>query len=132
MKIESSLQPRANRAHRCRGSQAAHAVLQRTRLLTKTRNHEPIRMCIACRTRRPARELIRLEVSSGQVMVSDLKYKLAGRGCYVCPEDVCLARALKKARLERALRKGCLVIPSRDTVMRGYRQKRRSDDYVDR
>ncbi|MGB9616231.1 MAG: YlxR family protein [Desulfomonilaceae bacterium] len=100
--------------------------------MSRTRGHEPTRMCIACRARRPAQELIRLAVSKGEVLVSDAKYKMPGRGCYVCPEEICIDRALKKSRLERALRKECLVIPSRDAVMRGFRQKRRSDDYVDR
>ncbi len=89
-------------------------------------------MCLACRRRRPVQELIRLAAVGGEVMVSDLKHKLEGRGCYVCPEEVCLGQALKKERLERALRKECRVIPPQYVVMRGYRQKRRSDDYVDR
>lgn len=100
--------------------------------MSRTKGHVPIRMCIACRNKRPARELIRLTIADGTLVATDWKCKLDGRGCYVCPEDVCLERALKKERLERALRRECLVIPSRDTVMRGYRQKRRSDDYVDR
>lgn len=76
--------------------------------------------------------MLRLGAVASEVVVSDWRYKPQGRGCYVCPEETCVKNALKKGRLERALRKQLLLIPSPEDVMRGFRQKGRSDDYDDR
>jgi len=63
----------------------------------------PIRTCIGCRTEREKEELIRLVRYEDQVVV-DLGAKLPGRGAYVCPKLSCIKQAMRKRRLERALK----------------------------
>jgi predicted RNA-binding protein YlxR (DUF448 family) len=64
----------------------------------------PIRTCIACRTTSDKRELIRVvRTPPGSVEV-DLTGKKPGRGAYLCPRSECWTQALKKGRLESALK----------------------------
>jgi predicted RNA-binding protein YlxR (DUF448 family) len=64
----------------------------------------PIRTCIACRTSSEKRELIRVvRTPAGSVEV-DLTGKKPGRGAYLCPQAECWTQALKKNRLDSALK----------------------------
>ena len=64
----------------------------------------PQRTCVACRTVRPKRELVRVvRLASGWVEV-DVTGKKSGRGAYLCGEASCWGLGLKGARLARALR----------------------------
>lgn len=61
----------------------------------------PMRQCVGCREMKPKRELIRVVRSpEGQVSL-DFRGKSPGRGAYVCPNSVCLAKAKKSKVLER-------------------------------
>ena len=63
----------------------------------------PMRMCLGCREMKPKRELIRVVRSpEGEVSLDD-RGKKPGRGAYVCPNQACLARAIKQRQLERQL-----------------------------
>ena len=48
--------------------------------------HVPIRMCVACRRRRPKGELLRILVTE-EGFVIDPSGKRPGRGAYVCPDS---------------------------------------------
>ncbi|MGH2513330.1 MAG: RNase P modulator RnpM [Candidatus Limnocylindrales bacterium] len=63
----------------------------------------PTRTCVACRTTRPKRELIRIVRTPGGDVLQDPSGRLAGRGAYVCAEGACRATALAKGALARAL-----------------------------
>ena len=64
----------------------------------------PQRTCVACRTTRPKRELIRLvRLASGQVEI-DPTGKQSGRGAYLCAAASCWELGVKGGRLARALR----------------------------
>ena len=63
----------------------------------------PQRTCVACRATSGKRELIRLVRTADRVEI-DLTGKKAGRGAYVCREAACWETALKKGRLDAALR----------------------------
>ncbi len=66
--------------------------------------HLPQRTCLACRQAREKKELVRLvRVESGVVEV-DASARKAGRGAYLCPKKGCWELALKKNRLDYALR----------------------------
>ena len=66
--------------------------------------HVPQRTCIGCRTVKPKRQLIRVvRVADGAVEV-DPTGKKSGRGTYLCKQRSCWEAALKKERLDRALR----------------------------
>lgn len=47
--------------------------------------HIPIRQCIACRERRPKRELLRIVMTEGGPVL-DPTGRRPGRGAYVCPD----------------------------------------------
>lgn len=61
----------------------------------------PERMCLACRTRRPKQDFVRLSLSPEGEPVWDIKGKLPGRGVNLCPTINCLQRGLEPERLRR-------------------------------
>lgn len=64
---------------------------------------EPVRTCVACRTRRPQRALVRLRRRPDGVVVPSLGRRTRGRSAYLCPARVCFDQALRRRALERAL-----------------------------
>src|SRR5437879_707784 len=68
---------------------------------------EPRRTCLGCRRVRPKRVLVRLVRRRDGVVVTDPRGAVPGRGAYVCADDLCLGRALARARLTHAFRKPC-------------------------
>ena len=61
----------------------------------------PMRTCIACRTEKSKRELIRV-VKVGDEIKLDLTGKANGRGAYVCNDKECIAKLKKGKMLNRA------------------------------
>jgi len=59
---------------------------------------------VACRRRRPKRELVRFVARDGR-LVQDPDAVLPGRGAYCCPEPACWERALTRRAFPRALRR---------------------------
>jgi predicted RNA-binding protein YlxR (DUF448 family) len=68
------------------------------------RKHLPQRTCISCKQTREKEALIRLVRAENGVIEVDISGKKPGRGAYLCPNTVCWESALKKNRLEYALR----------------------------
>ncbi len=66
--------------------------------------HVPERTCVACRTKRPKRELIRVVRTPEGAVVIDRSQKQNGRGAYLCPRPTCWERALRRGALSHALR----------------------------
>ena len=52
---------------------------------------------------RPKRELIRIACYEGQ-LTFDPTGKAKGRGVYLCPNEECMQKAVKKKALQRSLR----------------------------
>ena len=67
-------------------------------------SHPPQRSCIACRQIKEKQTLIRLVRTENGVAEIDVHKKKPGRGAYLCPNIVCWESALKKNRLDYALR----------------------------
>lgn len=67
-------------------------------------NRTPQRTCIACRQTNEKNALIRLVRTGNGVVEVDVSGKKPGRGAYLCPNRACWEVALKKNRLEYALR----------------------------
>ncbi|MDQ7819923.1 MAG: YlxR family protein [Armatimonadota bacterium] len=63
----------------------------------------PTRMCVACRTARPKRDLVRVVRTPSGAVVVDPTGKLAGRGAYVCPSVDCARSGVREGRLAHAL-----------------------------
>ncbi|HEV3232981.1 MAG TPA: YlxR family protein [Candidatus Dormibacteraeota bacterium] len=67
------------------------------------KGHLPTRTCVACRTSKPKRELVRVvRTAEGEVRV-DSSGKLNGRGAYICRTEDCWTLAERRRALERAL-----------------------------
>ncbi|HXZ30397.1 MAG TPA: YlxR family protein [Dehalococcoidia bacterium] len=64
----------------------------------------PQRTCIACRQVRAKDDLIRLVSTENGIVEIDLFGKKPGRGAYLCPQKDCWELALRKNRLDYALR----------------------------
>ena len=62
----------------------------------------PMRTCIACRTEKPKKELIRIVKNKENVFAVDRTGKLAGRGAYICDDNNCVQKFLKKRLLNHA------------------------------
>ena len=63
----------------------------------------PVRTCVACRTERQKRDLVRIVRSPGGDIDFDPSGRAQGRGAYLCADGSCWATALKKKQIERAL-----------------------------
>jgi len=72
----------------------------------------PMRMCVACHTSKPKKELIRVvrlpekdidENGQGNRVVIDLRGKISGRGAYICYDVECFKKAKKGRKLDKAL-----------------------------
>lgn len=57
----------------------------------------PMRMCIACKTMKPKREMLRI-VKSGEEIFLDKTGRANGRGAYICDDGECIKK-LKKQKL---------------------------------
>jgi predicted RNA-binding protein YlxR (DUF448 family) len=66
--------------------------------------HLPQRTCIACRQVKEKKVLIRLVSTEKGIVEIDVSGKKPGRGAYLCPQKTCWESALKKNRLDYALR----------------------------
>ena len=64
----------------------------------------PQRTCVACRQVREKKDLVRLVTSEDGSAEIDILGKKPGRGAYLCPRKTCWELALKKNRLDYALR----------------------------
>ena len=70
--------------------------------ISKKEKHVPIRTCIACRCKRPKKEMVRWVLKGGKKLVIDLKGKETGRGANLCPSLACFDKAVKLRAFDRA------------------------------
>ncbi len=63
----------------------------------------PQRTCVACRSVRAKRDLVRIVRSPAGDLVVDLRGKAPGRGAYCDPDASCLERGLREGAIARAL-----------------------------
>ena len=63
----------------------------------------PARMCIGCRRKQRATELLRVVAVDG-VIIPDLRHRLPGRGAWLHPDPGCLDMAERRRAFGRALR----------------------------
>ena len=62
----------------------------------------PMRTCIACRSEKPKKELIRIvKTKEGEFFV-DKTGKKSGRGAYMCDNPACATKVINKRLLEHA------------------------------
>jgi predicted RNA-binding protein YlxR (DUF448 family) len=63
----------------------------------------PRRTCVACRTERDKRDLVRVVRTTDGDLRLDASGRVNGRGAYLCADASCWALAVKKSALQRAL-----------------------------
>lgn len=63
----------------------------------------PNRSCVACRTVRAKRDLLRVVRTPAGAVLADESGRTPGRGAYVCRDAECIDIAIKKGALNRAL-----------------------------
>ena len=73
--------------------------------MSRNRGHIPIRTCICCGAKRNKRELIRLVLDPGDVVVRDNRGNGQGRGAYICRNGDCLSVLKTGKGLSRAFRR---------------------------
>ena len=65
--------------------------------------HVPERTCVACRTSRPKRHLVRVVRAADGIVEVDRTGRKAGRGAYLCPAQECWRLAKTRKSLDQAL-----------------------------
>ena len=65
--------------------------------------HIPQRTCVACRSERPKREMVRIVRAPDGAVSVDPTGKRSGRGAYLCLQPPCWQAALKRHALDKAL-----------------------------
>lgn len=65
---------------------------------------EPLRRCFSCSTQRNKKELLKIIRNLDGNPEIDLDYNKCGRGAYICKNEECFKIALKKKRLDKALK----------------------------
>lgn len=63
----------------------------------------PTRTCVACRTERQKRDLLRIVRAPDGTVTLDPSGKATGRGAYLCSDAVCWTLARRRRSIERAL-----------------------------
>jgi len=78
--------------------------------------HVPQRTCVACRRTAAKRELVRVVRTPTGAVEVDATGKKSGRGAYLCRAQECWQLALKKERLDYAL-KARLTAEEREALL---------------
>src|SRR3954470_11099558 len=66
--------------------------------------HIPQRTCVACRSQRPKRDMVRVVRAPDGAVGVDTTGKQSGRGAYLCLQADCWQTALKRRALDKALK----------------------------
>jgi len=66
--------------------------------------HVPLRTCVACRTKRPQIELVRLVRSAGGKISINSEKGAPGRGLYLCRIRQCWVDGVQNGKIARATR----------------------------
>ena len=72
--------------------------------MKNVKRHVPLRSCVVCGKKTEKRELLRIVATPASVEV-DHTGRLPGRGAYVCADGNCAKGALRRSRIDYALRK---------------------------
>lgn len=64
----------------------------------------PMRKCVGCQEMKNKKEMIRVIRTATNEFMLDATGKKNGRGAYLCPDRVCLNKAVKNRGLERSFK----------------------------
>jgi predicted RNA-binding protein YlxR (DUF448 family) len=71
--------------------------------MTNAPQRAATRTCVACRTERDKRDLVRIVRGSDGAVSLDPTGKALGRGAYLCADPACWTKAAKSRAVQRAL-----------------------------
>lgn len=72
-------------------------------MATLERRAVPSRSCVACRASRDKRDLLRVVRAPDGTVRFDASGRANGRGAYVCRDEACVAAAMDRGGVARAL-----------------------------
>lgn len=64
----------------------------------------PQRQCVGCNEMKNKKDLIRILKTQDNEIIIDTTGKKNGRGAYICPDPMCLKKAVKNKGLERSFK----------------------------
>lgn len=67
-------------------------------------NHVPLRTCVACRTRGPQKDFVRVTRDADSNFATGTARETGGRGAYLCRRLECFETGLDRGGLERSLK----------------------------
>ena len=79
-------------------------------------NHVPLRTCVACRTKGPQQDFVRVTRQQNATLVAGISREVGGRGAYLCRRIECFESGLERGTLERSL-KGRINQESREVLL---------------
>ncbi len=85
-------------------------------------NHVPLRTCVACRSKGPQQDFVRVTRLQDATLVAGTSRQVGGRGAYLCRKLKCLETGLERGPLERSL-KGRINGDSRTKILLSARAK---------
>lgn len=87
----------------------------------------PERRCLGCGIRARQEKLVRFRLEEGHGLprvVIDTGRSRLGRGAYLCPQQACLDRALRRRAFQRAFRKSVIAEPQElNEILRGLMEE---------
>ena len=83
--------------------------------------HIPERSCVACRSKRPKRDLVRIVRTPEGMVKPDPSGRMNGRGAYLCQDAACWVQGVTKDRLKAAL--GVTLTAEAKTGLLEYAEK---------
>lgn len=63
----------------------------------------PLRLCLACRSQKPKKEMIRVVKTADGYML-DPSGKMNGRGAYVCNDPKCIEKCIKTKSFNKSFK----------------------------
>ena len=67
-------------------------------------NHVPLRTCVACRSKGPQQDFVRVTRLQDATLVAGTSRQVGGRGAYLCRKIECFETGLERGALERSLK----------------------------
>ena len=67
-------------------------------------NHVPLRTCVACLTKGPQRDFVRITRRANSELAAGTSREVGGRGAYLCRRSECFETAFERGSLERSLK----------------------------
>ncbi len=79
-------------------------------------NHVPLRTCVACRTKGPQGDFVRITRRENAELAIGTSREVGGRGAYLCRKLECFELGVERGGIERSLKGGGLASSRADLL----------------